>query len=289
MQQTRVVNMHHKVPYDVYIGRGRGSIWGNPFSHMGSTKAEFKTETREEAVEAYRQWIAKQPHLLARLHELKGKTLACWCAPAACHGHVLAELADSLPEEESCTMGNKIEKVSFTGHRPQKLRGFDWNNPWLNQTTLEVRDILTAAIEDYIRKGAHTFITGGAIGVDQIAFYSVQALKRKYPHLKNIVAVPFRKQDGNWNHILKEWYHKLLQQADEIVYVDETGIYYADKPIGEYSALKMQQRNQWMVDHSDAVIAFWDGTPGGTGNCVKYAQEQNKEIHRVHFPVNSLV
>ncbi|PAD70641.1 hypothetical protein CHH83_02225 [Bacillus sp. 7586-K] len=40
----------------------------------------------------------------------------------------------------------------------------------------------------------------------------------------------------------------------------------------------MQKRNEWMVDNSDYVIAVWDGTKGGTGNCVKYAQKQNKYI-----------
>jgi hypothetical protein len=28
------------------------------------------------------------------LPDLKGKTLFCWCKPDACHGDVLAELAD---------------------------------------------------------------------------------------------------------------------------------------------------------------------------------------------------
>ena len=33
--------------------------------------------------------------LLAQLHTLKGKRLACWCKPKACHGDVLAKLADA--------------------------------------------------------------------------------------------------------------------------------------------------------------------------------------------------
>ncbi|MBA3285144.1 MAG: DUF4326 domain-containing protein, partial [Nitrosopumilus sp.] len=27
--------------------------------------------------------------------ELRGKTLGCWCRPDACHGDLLAELADN--------------------------------------------------------------------------------------------------------------------------------------------------------------------------------------------------
>lgn len=91
---TQVVNKHHKVPYDVYIGRG--SIWGNPFSHMENTQAQFKVETREEAIEKYREWILTKPHLLKRLPELKGKKLGCYCHPKACHGDVLVELIEKL-------------------------------------------------------------------------------------------------------------------------------------------------------------------------------------------------
>jgi hypothetical protein len=81
-------------PYDVYIGRP--SKWGNPFSHKEGTLAKYKVASREEAVEAYRQWITigDGRHLLANLYELKGKTLGCWCVPLLCHGHVLSELVE---------------------------------------------------------------------------------------------------------------------------------------------------------------------------------------------------
>jgi len=94
MISTMVVNKHHRVPYDVYIGRG--SKWWNPFSHMEGTKAQIKVGTREEAIEKYKVWILKQPELLNSLHELKGKVLCCFCKPKACHGDVLAELADEI-------------------------------------------------------------------------------------------------------------------------------------------------------------------------------------------------
>ena len=82
-----------KETYDVYIGRP--SKWGNPFSHLKkSTKAKYLVDTREESIEAYKKWITEGEgkHLLNDLHELKGKTLGCWCKPKSCHGDVLAEL-----------------------------------------------------------------------------------------------------------------------------------------------------------------------------------------------------
>ena len=83
-----------KAPYDVYVGRGRGSKWGNPFSHKKGTLARFTVATRDEAVAKSREWIMTQQHLLDDIHELRGKTLGCWCAPQACHGDVLKELAN---------------------------------------------------------------------------------------------------------------------------------------------------------------------------------------------------
>ena len=93
---TRVVHCK-RASYDVYIGRGRGSIWGNPFTFKPGTSAPYVVATREAAVEAYRLWLLRQPELLVRVKELRGKVLGCWCKPAACHGDILARLAD-LPE-----------------------------------------------------------------------------------------------------------------------------------------------------------------------------------------------
>ena len=83
----------NKQPYDVYVGRP--TKWGNPYSHKNDTKAQFKVDTREQAIAAYRKWITEGDgmHLLSDLHELKGKVLGCWCHPQACHADALAELA----------------------------------------------------------------------------------------------------------------------------------------------------------------------------------------------------
>ncbi len=82
-------------PDIVYIGRG--SRWGNEYSHKEGTKAKYRVKTREDAVEAYRQdlWKAIRAGTIKRtdLTQLLGKRLACFCAPQACHGDVLAKAA----------------------------------------------------------------------------------------------------------------------------------------------------------------------------------------------------
>ncbi len=80
-----------KEPFDVLIDRS--TQWGNPFL-IG------KDGTREEVITKHKEWILTQPELLAQLYKLKGKTLGCWCSPAACHGNTLSELANGKEEWE---------------------------------------------------------------------------------------------------------------------------------------------------------------------------------------------
>jgi hypothetical protein len=71
---------------DVYIGRP--GPWGNPFL-IGPHG------DREAVIRKYRAWILSHPEMLERARqELRGKTLGCYCAPLACHGDVLAEIAN---------------------------------------------------------------------------------------------------------------------------------------------------------------------------------------------------
>lgn len=107
---TRVVNRRVD-SFDVYIGRP--SKWGNPYSHKKDTLAEFKVKSRSAALAAYEEWIRSQPELLAALPELKDKVLGCWCKPKACHGDILARLADNPPEPESKPEPEKKQLALF--------------------------------------------------------------------------------------------------------------------------------------------------------------------------------
>ncbi len=89
MAPTRVVHCKRHA-YDVYIGRP--GTWGNPF-RIGRDDGG-----REEVIARYQAWRGRQPALKARLGELRGKRLGCWCAPRPCHGDVLARLADALDD-----------------------------------------------------------------------------------------------------------------------------------------------------------------------------------------------
>jgi uncharacterized protein DUF4326 len=75
-----------------YIGRQVGghwkeSEWRNPFR-------EGKHGDRAAIIAAYREHLDHSPALKARLDELRGKVLGCWCHPLPCHGDVLCELVN---------------------------------------------------------------------------------------------------------------------------------------------------------------------------------------------------
>ena len=84
----KVVNKYHgNYPAGaVYIGRP--GKWGNPFS-IG------KDGTRAEVIAKYRTMICDNPAMIEQAkRELRGRNLICFCAPQACHGDVLLEIAN---------------------------------------------------------------------------------------------------------------------------------------------------------------------------------------------------
>jgi hypothetical protein len=98
---TTVVNLkgHRDDPdFDdvVYVGRAmhRGG-WHLAASPLANPFRLGRDGTREEIVAAYREYILGRPDLLARLPDLRGRRLGCWCVPLACHAQVIAELADA--------------------------------------------------------------------------------------------------------------------------------------------------------------------------------------------------
>ena len=145
--------------------------------------------------------------------------------------------------------------IAGTGHRPNKLGGYS-----------DVAfDALCEIIHDWLDENPRVekIISGMALGWDMAL--ADTAVVRGIPL---VAAVPFVGQERMWPDKSKRIYQELLSGASEVVVVSE----------GEYAPWKMQIRNKWMVDNCDTVLATWNGTDGGTANCVRYAQAANKPI-----------
>lgn len=90
---ARLVVNRRTEKYDVYIGRG--SPFGNPFGVKKTDLVTFIVQNRETAILLYEAWLLEDDELVARVkRELRGKVLGCYCRPKACHGDVLARIAN---------------------------------------------------------------------------------------------------------------------------------------------------------------------------------------------------
>lgn len=123
----RVKNKKCFVEHGIYIGRP--SVYGNPFSHKAATLAEIQVETRHEAVMRFASWLVTRTdtqlernpdliHAAIRSGKLNSRLpLICWCAPEACHGHVLDEVR--TPEQ----LDNAIhDPEAFLSRIEEKIR-----------------------------------------------------------------------------------------------------------------------------------------------------------------------
>lgn len=154
---------------------------------------------------------------------------------------------------------------AFTGHRPQSLP-FRFNESDPRCIMLKAR--LKQEINDQISKGVYNFISGMALGVDTWAAEIVLEKRMFNKNIKLICAIPCRTQSLRWSPEAVERYDRILSKADEVVYVGE-----------QYTHDCMMNRNKYMVDRADSLIAVYSGAEtGGTAATVKYAATKNKEI-----------
>lgn len=163
-----------------------------------------------------------------------------------------------------------VVSMCVTGHRPNKLiGGYDLDNPLNQKIKEEMIKILTALLEQKTNK--LICYSGMALGIDMLFADAVLTVKDEYDErIELICAIPFEKQTNNWvNQDDVDFYNLILEHADSVV--NTTGEV-------EYKAYYLQKRNEYMVDRFDLILAYWNGTNGGTKNCVDYAKKLNKQV-----------
>jgi len=170
-------------------------------------------------------------------------------------------------------MGKRKLRVCFTGHRPDRLGGYG-DNRIQEAVKAELDKIVWELIKD---NDVITFYSGMAIGVDMWAAEIVELIcsllnperRHDIPMGRLCAVIPFVGQQNRWPVESQLKWTKLIHKADDLYFVDEEG----------YAPWKLLNRNKWMVDNSDIVIAVWNGeSKGGTAHCVKYAKKQDKKV-----------
>lgn len=143
--------------------------------------------------------------------------------------------------------------IAFTGHRPNKLGGYG------SHIHNRLVDLAKASI---VQHKATLVISGMALGWDTAVAEAAILLGIPF-----YAAIPFEGQENRWPKLNQDKYHSLLLKASSVKIIG----------LQKYFHKAMQDRNKYMVDHCDLLLALWDGSKGGTYNCISYARSKKKK------------
>lgn len=136
--------------------------------------------------------------------------------------------------------------LSATGHRPNKLGS---SSPDLSSKLDHF------AIRLLQQHTPSLVLSGMALGWDTAIAEAALLLD-----IPLVCIVPFPQQPSRWPlEAICRW-RGILRRARETIIVSK-----------EYSPRAFQARNEVLVDRADILLALWNGTSGGTGNCLQYA------------------
>ena len=154
---------------------------------------------------------------------------------------------------------------AFTGHRPRK---FPWSYNESDTRCVALKETLATEIAKLVDAGYTDFLSGMAEGADTWAALAVLALKKENPALRLHCVLPCEEQADGWSDSARELYFSILEQADEVVYVNR-----------EYHDGCMLERNRYLVDHAACLLVVYNGEwRGGTAMTVRYARKLGREI-----------
>lgn len=155
-----------------------------------------------------------------------------------------------------------MDNVCFTGPRPIKL---PWKYNEEDEACYKLKHNLEIKILEQINLKRTHFLTGMAMGIDIICAEIIIKLKKKFNiYLEAII--PCDNQYAGWSNDYIIRYNEILKNCDTITYTSH-----------KYTKNCMLNRNIYMINHSDIVIAVWNGIKrSGTAHTINYAKKMNK-------------
>lgn len=152
--------------------------------------------------------------------------------------------------------------VSFTGHRefePKKVG---------DRLAREIEELLPRA------EGRVTFWTGMAMGFDLAAAEVVLSLRDNGADVVLNCALPHPSQVTEMaNEVERERYQYILAHADRVETLST-----------HYSPWVYHERNDFLVDQADVIVAYYDETrrKSGTGYTVRRALRRGLEVRNIY-------
>ncbi len=120
-------------------------------------------------------------------------------------------------------------------------------------------------------RGYRIFLCGMAMGFDLAAAKVALSLRNELKGLRVVAVVPF---DGMQRHFPapdRAIFDRTISDADEAITLSN-----------RYSPSVYATRNNYLVDNSSAVIAYFDGSKGGTAYTVRRAVKSLLHIVNIY-------
>lgn len=130
-------------------------------------------------------------------------------------------------------------------------------------------------IEKAVNDGFTRFMSGFAEGVDQYFAEIVLEMRKSNPVLELVAVIPYQKRLDNLQE--KKRTYEMLENCADVVVIRE-----------EYQPSVYSHRNRYMVEHSDRVIAVYDGREkGGTAGTIRFTHTLKRELREI--PVGKII
>lgn len=144
--------------------------------------------------------------------------------------------------------------AAFTGHRS-----------YHGQATAE----LDSAVGGLCERGYRIFLCGMALGFDMAAAESVLRIRTLRPgdRIRLVAVVPFPGQAARYPAAERRRYERILAAADAVVDI-------APQYVRHCYAL----RNDFLTDNASVIVAWYDGSQGGTHYTVRRARRLHREV-----------
>lgn len=145
------------------------------------------------------------------------------------------------------TLHTDISIATFTGHRTYQG---------------EADEALREAVEALYDEGVRTFRVGMAEGFDLAAGAAVVALSERHEDVVIEAIVPFPAFALRFGVCDKVLYDSVIASADVVLYADMA-----------YHRAIFHRRNDMLVEGADVVVAWYDGSRGGTDYTIRRAHK----------------
>jgi len=158
----------------------------------------------------------------------------------------------------------KLTTCCFTGHRAEKL---PWRQNERDPRCLALKAGIADVLSSLYAAGCRHFICGMATGCDMYFGEAVVALRSEHPDVFLEAAIPYEGQSERWDEASRQRYFRLAEECDKQSILHHS-----------YTPDCMIDRNRYMVDHSDVLLAAYNGSPGGTQATMLYAMRKGLDI-----------